>query len=536
MTVEFEPVRLGARHRRFDPVALGAVVVAIAVAISIVKPWDEPAQGTPPGASPVATASAAPPPVINARAEAPPTWAQIEPVVRRHEAWGIRAVVVEPSSNRESAAGQRYTESWFRFPDDGTAGLTTVVDPAGRSIVALGITFPPSQAPLDIRIWREGRRGLEWVDTEAVDPVPSGGAFLYVRPGMDEDPRQPWASGTYRIDVLVEGAVRRFGISIPDRFSNLAAGSERPSLADLRPVTDASETTLPDVPYGLFAIADGTAVPLPADEGGPLDEAAAWLNVDPGTGRAPRSFVGVAYVPRATTLGVMLESRVIVMSATLSRLAPEPLSTIVPVMDHTPRDGAPNTSVSFQAPNGGVWQAGVYRITVVWADFDGLHEETWHAELRPGLVRAIPRMLAAARSWARYAGENGVILGTAEPLVGGPRSAVIRLVHLQPETATYPVASGIGCGGTVINSNPGIIGFAYPGDAYASTVRARILRPFLRRGDQVVMNAAFGLRGLILVAPARRPTMTEGNYQFTVGEGDDARDYALCLEMHSFDD
>jgi hypothetical protein len=144
--------------------------------------------------------------------------------------------------------------------------------------------------------------------------------------------------------------------------------------------------------------------------------------------------------------------------------------------------------------------------------------------------------LSAARSWARFAGADGVILGMAEPLVGGPRSAVIRLVRLRPDDAVYPVASGIGCGGTVIDGNPGILGFAYPDDHYASTASARILRPFLRRGDQVVMTAAFGLRGLILVAPARRPIVTPGTYRFTIGSSEEARDYVLCLGMETFDD
>jgi hypothetical protein len=232
----------------------------------------------------------------------------------------------------------------------------------------------------------------------------------------------------------------------------------------------------------------------------------------------------------------MLPPRSTVVSATLARLAPEPLPIVTPVIDHTPRDAAPNANVMFRPPDGGAWTPGVYRITVRWADSDGLHELSWHAELRAGPVREFPRLLAAARSWARYAGETGVILGTTEPLIGGPRSAVIRLVRLRPDDAAYPVGSDIGCGGTVIDGNPAILGFAYPDDQYASTVTARILRPFLRRGEQVVMTAAFGLGGLILVAPARRPILAPGTYRFTVGDGDGSRDYALCLDMQTFDD
>jgi hypothetical protein len=100
----------------------------------------------------------------------------------------------------------------------------------------------------------------------------------------------------------------------------------------------------------------------------------------------------------------------------------------------------------------------------------------------------------------------------------------------------YPASTGDGCGGTVIDGHPGIIGLGYPDDRYETHAGAKILRPFLRRGDQVLMRAAFGVPGLILVAPARTPTLPNGTWRFTVGTGDTAQDYALCLGMATFDD
>jgi hypothetical protein len=310
-------------------------------------------------------------------------------------------------------------------------------------------------------------------------------------------------------------------------------------LRDIGRLADPAEAALPDLTMGLFATVDRVGVPLPAVEGPPLDEVGAWLNLDPGTARAPRSFVAAAYLPRATGLGVMLPPGSVVQSARMERLAPEPLPGEPPRVEGLLDDAgrpAPAEYVLFATPDGGSWSPGTYRLSVGWADADGLHERSWHLELRPGPVRVLPRLLAAARSWARYAGATGVILGMTEPLVGGPRSAVIRLVRLRPETATYPVESGIGCGGTVIDANPGVLGFAYPDDQYATTASAQILRPFLRRGEQVMLTAAFGLRGLIIVAPARRPALSHGTYRFTIGDGEHARDFALCLEMQSFDD
>jgi hypothetical protein len=115
-------------------------------------------------------------------------------------------------------------------------------------------------------------------------------------------------------------------------------------------------------------------------------------------------------------------------------------------------------------------------------------------------------------------------------------AGVIELVPMRPESAAYPAQTGVGCGGSVIEANPGILGFAYPADRYATSVRARILRPFLRRDDQVLLTAAFGVRGLILAAPARIEALPAATYAFTVATGDSVRTYSLCLGMASFGD
>jgi hypothetical protein len=67
-------------------------------------------------------------------------------------------------------------------------------------------------------------------------------------------------------------------------------------------------------------------------------------------------------------------------------------------------------------------------------------------------------------------------------------------------------------------------------------VRARILRPFLRRDDQVLMTAAFGVPGLILAAPARIEALPAATYAFTVTAGDSALTYSLCIGMAAYGD
>lgn len=550
MSVEFEPVRLGRRGRRVDPIALSAVVVVLGLFVAVLKPWgaEDGGGGAAPGATPAvaasvaaidltgprATASVAIPRVIQARTTSGLTWDAVDGVVHRHEAWGVRAIVVDRSRpDTPIDARSRLVEAWFPVAGmDGGQSPSVQVDPGGRSIVALGVTFPPANTPLDIRIWRATSTGLDWVDIQSVDAVPSEGAYLYVRPASSGVGSLAWGSGRYRVDVLVDGTIRRFEIGIPDRFSNVP-DPPRPSLRDQRPPIEPLVT--PEaVPMGLFAMVDDTVVPIESTEGPPLDEAAEWRDLDPGTGRPPRSFVGAAYLPRATVLGVALARRSVVMAATLTRLAPEPLAVVATPLDRTPAD-TPIANVLFRAPGGGAWPPGVYRLTVVWADFEGLHEESWHAELRPGPVRELPPLLAAARSWARYAGTNGVILGTAEPLGTGSTSSPIREIRLRPATAGYPAATGVGCGGTVIEERPRILGFAYPSEHGASVVNARIERPFLRRDDQVLLTANPGVPGLVLAAPARIGSLPGADWVFTVRSGADDLEYALCLDMSTFE-
>jgi len=531
---------------------VSVVAVAVALGAAVLKPWGDEAPAalvpspslvaessrTPTASgdltSPDATVSTALPRVIRSSAASTSTWSEVEPILHWHDAWGIRAIVVQPLADTPLSTRQRLIERWYPLAVD-DSGAHTRVDSNDRAISALGLTFPPADTPLDVRFWRKTSDGLDWVDTRAVDPIPSGGAFLYVRPGVASGLQRPWEPGTYRIDVLTGGSVRRFGMVIPDRFSNVPGPAERPSLRDIGPAVDPGSSLLSDLPVGPFATNNGRAVPLAAVEGAPLDEADAWLNVDPGTARQPRSFVATAYLPRATGLGVALPAGAIVTSASIERLAPEPFPNAPKRVDPGDKSVAPGSLVLFAAP-GGAWTAGVYRLSLVWTGPDGPRDDSWHVELRPGPLGEVAPLLAAARDWARFAGSTGVILGTSESAGPGGDGAAIERVPLRPDDATYPISTGIGCGGTVIGGRPGILGFAYPSGRYASTVSGRILRPFLRRDDQVLMTAAFGVPGLILAAPARTSTLPAATYEFRVGGDGVAEVFTLCLGMASFDD
>ena len=453
-------------------------------------------------------------------------WDQVRPIVHAHDAWGIRAIVNSPLSNEAAGANQHLAELWYPIPT-GAAGLPTVdIDPNDRTVVGLGITFPADQTPLDTRIWRVQPNGPAWVDTRALDPAPSGGAFLY-QPVTDSPLAQAWGAGTYRIDVLVGGSVLRFRVTIPNRFSIVPDFSELP--AEQQGLVAPELVPVSQLGIGPFATVDGIAVPLAADEGPGLTEAGAWLNVDPGTGRAPRSFVASAYLPRATGLGVVLPAGSLIKDATIGRLAPD---SLLQARSDVIVFGGPNQKsyAGFLAPGGGAWAPGVYRFTLAWSDAAGLHSGNWHLELLPGPVRERPPMLAAARAYARYAGASGVVVGTAEPLEGGPRSVAIRL--LRPEVAgptRSPARDLVRCDGVRVDGLAGIVGVAHPVDAPPSRVTARVLFEFSRSEEQPVLTAGGDVPGLVLVAPVGDLAPTSTAYRLRVGDNPNTPGSTVCL-------
>jgi hypothetical protein len=545
VSVEFEPVQLGPRRRRgVDPVAIGALLVVIGLAAAVAKPWDsgsttatatrgpaaEP-QPLPGAASSLDARGAAPtaatPGISTASAPPPLAWDQVRPVIHPHDAWGIRVIVNRPLSNEATGANQHLAELWYPI-QIGATGIPTVnIDQNDRPVVGLGITFPADRLPLDTRIWRVQPDGLTWVDTRALDPTPSGGAFLY-QPEAAGPLAGAWGAGTYRIDVLVDGSVQRFGLAIPNRFGIVPGFSELPLapqglvLPGLVPVSELG--------IGLFAMAGDVAVPLPAHEGPALTEAAAWLNVDPGTGRAPRSFVASAYLPRATGIGVMLPAGSLIKDATVGRLAPDSLVQAHP--DVIVFGGPSQKSwAGFLAPGGGAWAPGVYRFTVAWSDTKGLHNGSWHVELRPGPVHDTPRPLWAVRAYARYAGASGVVLGTTNRLDGGSGIDLIRLMPVRPSTAPgFPVRDQVSCDGIRLDRFTGIVGVAYPRDAAPpSTVTVRALYEFSRSEEQPILMASGDVPGLILIALAGDVPLMSRAYRLRIGDDTTTPGVTVCL-------
>lgn len=405
MSVEFEPVRLGPRRRRTDPVLVGVIVLVAALAIAVVKPWESSGPGGTAGAhgpsiaavaaTAPATRGSAPPsvsvtpgtaPASRPPTRSPPTWGDIGPVVT-HDALGVMAILVGQGAALGQATPPRYAERWTRSTPDADGVETALVQPDDQSIVALGVTVRRGQLPQDLRIWRVHQDGeLEWIDAHAIVGRPKNGALLFVRPGGGSSAYTPWTAGRYRVDLLMGGVVQRIAVLIPDRFGNDPPPDDPPPIQAglVRPTASDPSNVL----FGLFATVDGTGVPLPAAAGRSLGEAAAWLEVTPIRARTSPVIVAEAYLPRATGLGVMLTSHAAIRGATVRRLAPDAGLPAQPMLGGVSYTHGGTPWLVFLAPSGGAWPAGVYALTVSWADTAGIHTNTWHVELRPGPIGA----------------------------------------------------------------------------------------------------------------------------------------------------
>src|SRR5206468_8815101 len=110
--------------------------------------------------------------------------------------------------------------------------------------------------------------------------------------------------GRYRVDALVDGHIRRFGFTWPNRFEIVP--DEPAPRVSAGQVVDPSVTDTTGLPDGLFVTANGMTTMVPSVGGPRMTEAEAWLDVDPGTGQAPRPRVGSVYLPEASGLGIRL--------------------------------------------------------------------------------------------------------------------------------------------------------------------------------------------------------------------------------------
>ena len=460
------------------------------------------------------------------------TWSDLAPVIVTRDEWGIHAIL--GTSGRTSLRTRTtYSERWSPLRERSDDDPLAVLQLGDRSLVALGISYPNGQAPLDVRIWRRSATGtLYWVDARSVARTPAEGGLVFVPP--PSDPAAPaWGAGEYRIDLLLaDGDIRHIDLAVPDRYENV-----RPSSFDPPRVTEIVTSSAADpsvVPPGLFATIDHIAFPIESASGPPLDAAAAWLDTEPGSGRVPADRVAVATLPRATGLGVRLTDGARVRAASIERLAPGPMRNApTPLGGGTidRRDADP--WVVFDARRGDAWAAGVYRIDVTWSDDTGVHDASWHIELRPGPYTGPPHLLSLARAWARHAGATGLVVGRAEPLEGGPRSSAIRRLDLvDADEVSEDTPVDVWCRGTIVAGTPAAFGLAHPvDDPWVVTQISWVDASLRAMGELATVQATDVVPGLTVIAPTDGASFLPGIYRIGVESRLGPRTYSLCVGL-----
>jgi hypothetical protein len=399
VSVEFDPIKLGPRRRRVDPMVVGILVVVVALALAIVKPWDpaEPSIAAGPSAvvaqvppptprdTPSASRAATPPASATPRPSPSPSWADIAPVVGVHRAWGAEAVLL-PAAAVSPGRSDRFVASWSAVAAGPDGPQTAYIARDDQSIVALGITYPANEVPADARIWLvHAGDQLEWMDARLVLGGAPDGALLFERRATSGAGPSSWPGGHYRIDVLLAGGVRRITIRIPDRLGSVASPDPWPVTALPLVAPDASDPS--SVHVGLFATMNGKGIPLGATPGPSLDEATEWgLAAAPAPPKSGGPIVARAYLPLATGLGVMLTPHARLSSLSIRRLAPDPGFEPGPIVGGLSRLEGRTPFVIVAPVAGGAIPPGVYAVSIAWTDALGHHAGSWYVELRPGPI------------------------------------------------------------------------------------------------------------------------------------------------------
>jgi hypothetical protein len=396
-SAEFAPQRLSGGRRRIDPLAIGALVVVAGIGLAVIKPWG----GDP---SMIAEASAIPAsmapeerPTVEPRASASTVadapygldaplldWPEADAALQPRADWGIRTLVVDPEPPPDVMRSVlQVVERWTGIETDREPVQDVELGSSDREILALGLTYPDDEAPLDARLWRAVDGGWEWLAADRLGP-PDDGTMLFSPPRVGGAYLATWPPGRYLAEWLGPDGIDGVTFRIEGRFQ----GAE-PGLAQLKPPDrDLPSPLRPDfrVEEGdrLFAVSRGIAEGLPAPGTIPLDAARAWRETlaRPST---PVREVAAAFLPEANGLGVLLPPDARGANGAIVSLGPDPGTVDAQrVIGIRFLEDERSPYVIFRAPDGGSWLPGVYRLDVSWTGVEGPRRTSYHVEVRPG--------------------------------------------------------------------------------------------------------------------------------------------------------
>lgn len=533
---EFEPAPLTPRRRRVEPVVVAALVVAAAIGLAVLKPWASPipddtvTRASPVGSGAIGDAATARPSPTRASAAAaivstpPIPWSIAADALEPHASWGVRAIVrgrQTGSGSPGDGPGTGLIERWTELESAADGTETALLPTADQGVLALGLTFPADELPLDVRIFRDTERGWQWLDSEPLGPSPAVGAFLFAPPRIGEAFRPIWPTGAYRIEVLVGETIRRIDVDLPDRFEVVPDAGFIPD--EVR--TGLISPFAPDLGTagrrGPFLVNAGRTVWLDAVGADALDPVEAWRSTPLAPGGIERQQIVAAHAPRANGFGYLFAADATDLSVELARLQPEGSPGDVRRAAGARFAGDDRLPfVVLRSPTGEPWLPGVYRMDVGWRDGGGVHRTSVYIELRPGPFRGQPIILGSLRRLAPAAGRE-MVAGVSEP--GGP--------------AVELGCTGSRTGETLVSADPpAVIGLGHaPGDAPRTVSAERVLQGSGSAAFIPLVIAREPIPGLTLLVPANGDAFPPGVYRLTTTTGVETRDLTICAGVSDLD-
>jgi len=515
----FEPAPIGPRRRRRgpQPVVVGTLVVALALAVAVIKPWDGDTgaallrRSLTPLASGVAAATVPPTPVPLDPSD-PGDAVAVLAALERHDLWGVQVVAQEAGTTSETTL----VEHWFKVVPTPDGGVSPLIVTSVPSIVALGISAPAEVTPLDVRVWARGHDGQwHWLEVGGFASDRPAAELLLPPPTVDGATLPIWPPGRYRLDLLMGQAVYRLDLTIDPDVAPDEAPVSRWSIA----TGDGTLAWLDDIRVGPFAVSNGFVLRLTGRDGATLRDAEAWLGLD--------GQVASMWLPSATGLGVVLPEGSRDASANIRRIAPDPgdpgTMAQVEVEAGTTQGGA--AFIGFDAVAGSRFEPGLYAIDVAWNERSGSRSSTWHVELRPGPAARPSTLLEAARLYGDAAGVDGLILRGAGRRQTDDRDAPVR---------SFPMAASIGCGDALIDETPAVLGLGHATDIHPRSITATLRGPNGREIDVPLRIAPVVIPGLTLIAPARGVAFAAGIYRFTIFSATGWDTFTVCLGTSPF--
>lgn len=522
--VEFDPVRIGGRRRRVDPVAVGVAIVLIGLAAAIVKPWEAGRSMSAPATSVASAVPTASPSIgltpLPVALDDPTVVAEILAALPSFDAWGVQFVVADEGSDRFSGL-------WAPADplDDGT--LRVRLGPESAP-VAIGITTPIDETPLDVRVHRAVADGSwAWLDVPRITSSGTSSGNVFAPPSIGRGRPSTWLASDYRFDVLLGDRIQHLDVGWDDEDGNHEPPLPASPAADDVPPAPVLVDVLPP---GLFVARNGGAQHLEPARGAALTtEADVWLDSpdesDPtmGRGAARASATGV------TGVGVVLPDGATDISALLLRLTTDgPFKAPkVAIVDEADRSETP-PYIIYGPPSGSSWLPGVYMVRVTWTDAIGPHVGSWPLTLWPGPPAADPILLGAARAFLRHAGADGLIVAPREVLEGQAPAGLVQLLSFVRDEDVDGGVEPIGCGdGTVIAGAPDVIGIGHSFEEATLEVTADLLVP----GDDPtpVPLLTVPMAGLTLVRPADGAPFDQGVFRFYLVGADRAIVPTVCI-------